>query len=338
MKSLCLTFLLIAGIVPAWAQDGTVAVQTETPRQGAAPDLVTAYGTATPALDGGMTLSLQQEGRVTALAVTPGEAVHEGDRLMDFGVSAAASSAYQQAVSALTLARTQRTHTAQLLTQQLATRDQLAQADKAVADAQATLNALQREGGGQPQQTLKAPFDGIVTSIAVAQGDRLAPGAPLMVLTRLDGLVVTVGIEPADRARVRPGAAARLQRLAGGPALDGQVVRVDGVVNPKTRLVDADVSVPPGSVISGEAFRAILTTGQIEGWLVPHDAVLLDDTGAYLFQVTGGKAVRVDVSMAGTDGDRDVVRGKIDPKNPVVVQGGAQLSDGAAVREGKQPS
>jgi membrane fusion protein, multidrug efflux system len=336
MKLLCLALFLIAGAPSAWAQEGTVAVQTEAPRQGTAPDLVTAYGTAAPALDGGMTLSLQQEGRVTALAVTPGEAVHAGDRLMDFGVSAAASSTYQQAVSALALARTQRTHTVQLLGQQLATRDQLAQADKAVADAQAALDALRREGGGQPQQTLKAPFDGIVTSIAVAQGDRLAPGAPLMVLTRLDGLVVTAGIEPADRERVQPGASARLQRLAGGPALQGQVIRVDAAVNPKTRLVDVDVSVPPGSVIAGEAFRAILTTGQIEGWLVPHDAVLLDDSGAYLFQVAGGKAVRVDVSVAGADGDRDVVRGKIDPKAPIAVQGSAQLSAGAAVREGAQ--
>ena len=47
------------------------------------PDLVTAYGTAAPALDGGMTLSLQQDGRVLAIAVTPGETVHAGERLLD---------------------------------------------------------------------------------------------------------------------------------------------------------------------------------------------------------------------------------------------------------------
>ena len=110
---------------------------------------MTAYGAAAPALDGGMTLSLQQDGRVLAIAVTPGEAVHAGERLLDFGASAAAVSTYQQAVSALTAARQQRGHTAQLLAQQLATRDQLAQADKAVADAQATLDAL-RSGRRRP--------------------------------------------------------------------------------------------------------------------------------------------------------------------------------------------
>ena len=102
-------------------------------------------------------------GWCAAIAVTPGETVHQGARLLDFGEFAAAASAYQQAVSALALARTQRAHTAQLLAQQLATRDQLAQANKAVSDAQAALDALKREGAGQPEQTLTAPFDGIVS-------------------------------------------------------------------------------------------------------------------------------------------------------------------------------
>ena len=60
-------------------------------------------------------LSLQQDGRVLAIAVTPGEAVRAGERLLDFGASAAAVSTYQQAVNALTAARQQRAHTAQLL-------------------------------------------------------------------------------------------------------------------------------------------------------------------------------------------------------------------------------
>ena len=135
---------LMAGLLalPALADEPpSVAVQTETPRSGVVPDLLVAYGSAAPALDGGMTLSFQQDGRVLAIAVTPGETVRSGDRLLDFGASAAAISTYQQAVSALTAARQQRDHAAQLLGQQLATRDQLAQADKAVADAQATLDA-----------------------------------------------------------------------------------------------------------------------------------------------------------------------------------------------------
>jgi RND family efflux transporter MFP subunit len=330
---IALGLIAILAAMPALADDPpSVAVQTEKPRAGVVPELLVAYGSAAPSLDGGMTLSFQQDGRVLAIHVTPGETVRNGDRLLEFGASAAAVSAYQQAVSGLTAARQQRSHAAQLLGQQLATRDQLAQADKAVADAQATLDALQREGSDRPLQTLTAPFDGIIATIPVAQGDRVQPGTTVMTITRLDGLVVTVGIEPGARARVRPGEAVHLTPLSEGPPLEGHIVRVDGALNPKTRLLDADVSVPPGSVMSGTAYQADITVGEIKGWIVPHDAVLIDAKGAYLFQVAGSTATRVDVKVAGTAGADDVVQGALDSQRPIVVQGDYQLSDNAAVR------
>jgi membrane fusion protein, multidrug efflux system len=317
----------------AYAEDtASVAVQTQPPHAGAVPDVITAYGSAAPALDGGMTLSLQQEGRVLRIAVAPGEMVHTGQALLDFGASAAAVATYQQAVNAREVARTQRTHVAQLLAQQLATRDQLGQADKALSDAQAALEALQREGADRPTQTLTAPFDGVVATIPVAPGNRVPAGTPLLTLTRLDGLVVTVGIEPDARNRVRPGQKVHLVPLGTGAQLDGQVLRVDGVLNPKTRLIDADVSVPAGAVISGATFRADITVGQLQGWIVPHDAVINDDTGAYVFQVVGNTASRVAVTVAGTAGNDDVVDGKLDPQRPLVVQGNYQLSDHTTVR------
>ncbi len=316
-------------------EPATVAVQTQIPRQGNVPDLITAYGSAAPALDGGMTLSLQQDGRVLGIVVTPGERVRAGQRLLDFAASAAAVAAYQQAVSGLTAARQQRMHAAQLLGQQLATRDQLAQADKAVADAQATLDALRRDDGDRPSRTLTAPFDGIIATIPVAQGDRVPSGGALMTITRLDGLVVTVGVEPSVRPRVRSGESVHLQPLSDGPALDGQILRVDAILNPRTRLVDADVSVPAGMVIVGEAFRADITVGELTGWIVPHDAVLSDAKGSYLFQVADGKAVRVAVQPAGSAGPDDVIQGALDPKLPLVVAGNYQLTDNTPVRTGE---
>ena len=80
---------------------GSVLVETQPAKLGTIADTLTAYGTAAPAINGGMTLSVQAEGRVMHIAVTPGEAVHKGQTLMEFQLSAAASSTYQQAVTAL---------------------------------------------------------------------------------------------------------------------------------------------------------------------------------------------------------------------------------------------
>jgi membrane fusion protein (multidrug efflux system) len=329
---LCMT--LSAACAAASAADSpSVLVSTEAPRHGSIPNTLVAYGAAVPSINGGTSLSVQSDGRVLQLFVTPGEAVHVGQRLLEFEISAAARSNYEQATSALALAREERTRTARLLSQQLATREQLGRADKAVSDAQATLNALEREYGGKPRQTLVAPFDGVVSVISVAQGARVQAGVALATLTRTGGLVVTVGVEPTQRLRVQPGQPARLEALNGAdPAQDGRVVRVDHVLNPTTRLVDCDVAVS-GALLQGEAFRVLIELGRIEGWLLPHDAVLTDAKGAYIFQVVGGKAARVAVTLLGTDGTTSVVAGPVDSRRWLVTQGNYQLSDGMAVRQ-----
>jgi membrane fusion protein (multidrug efflux system) len=117
-----------------------------------------------------------------------------------------------------------------------------------------------------------------------------------------------------------------------GPELDGQILRLDGMLNPRTRLLDADVSVPPGSVISGAAFRAEIKVGELNGWIVPHDAVLTDADGSYVFQVAGMTASRVKVTVVGAAGEDDVVQGTLDPQRPIVMQGNYQLSDKMMVR------
>jgi len=321
---------------------GSVLVQTQVPQRGSMPDSVVGYGRATPAINGGLTLSRQAEGRVMRIEVSAGEAVHAGQPLLEFQLSAAANSSYQQAVSALQLAQEQRSRTARLLEQQLATRDQLAQAAKAVSDAQAVLTALELEHAGAAEQVISAPFDGVVSALPVAQGERVAAGAPLAILTRRGGLVITVGVEPSVRRAVRVGDAVDLTPLADGePVLQGTVTRVDRVLNPKTRLIDVDVTPREQGAtepLEGAAFRAGIRTGELQGWLVPRDAVLADEQGDYLFQVVGGKAVRVAVKRLGGDEQRSVVDGALDPQYPIVTLGNYQLRDGAPVRLRDQPT
>src|SRR5487761_1365591 len=155
---------LIAGALTqaSWADTAakpSVLVETEMPRKATVPDIVTAYGSAAPALDGGMTLSVPRDGRVEAIAITLGEMVHAGERLLDFAASAATTNAYHQAANAFALAETNRAHSAQLVAQQLATNSDLAAADKSLADAEATLAAWRGEGAARPRETITAPFD-----------------------------------------------------------------------------------------------------------------------------------------------------------------------------------
>jgi hypothetical protein len=133
----------------------------------------------------------------------------------------------------------------------------------------------------------------------------------------------------------------QLQSLAAGePPLQGSVIRIDQILNAKTRLVDVDLrpaAAAAADLLEGAAYRAMIETGSLEGWIVPRDAVLSDEKGAYVFQVAGNKAVRVPVRRLGGSEDKSVVDGAIDAKRPLVTAGNYQLSDGAAVRTTDTP-
>jgi len=315
------------------AEESSAEVTTQVPVQGDLPKILCAYGTAVASTNGAMTLSLPVEGRVMRVLATAGESVHAGQALLEFERSAAATSAYRQAMSALQLALGEQTRMTRMLVQQTATRDQKAQADKAVADAQSALDALKIETGGTARQTLAAPFDGVVGALAIAQGDRVAAGAPLLTLVRTSGVVVTVGIEPADRSKVEPGQPVQVQPLSDAAIRhDGRVVRIDHSLNPKSRLIDVDVAVTD-ELLLGDAFRADIAIGQLHGWIAPRDAVLDDDAGAHVYQITDTKAVRIGVKRLGDADGKTVFEGPLDVARPLVIAGNYELADGMRVRE-----
>lgn len=317
---------------PDQAPTPKVLVGLQTMTRGSATDWLTAYGSAAPSINGSQTISVPQPGQVSRLGVAPGAAVHAGQMLVVFTTAPSSVSVYKQAVTTLATAQRQQGTTAQLLTQQLATRDQLAQADKAVADAEAAIAALKSEGAGQAVRTLAAPFNGVVTNIAVAQGDRTQPGVPLLTIARTGDIIATVGVDASDRARVHDGQRARIAKLNGGAPIPGRVIRVDAVLNLKTRLIDVDLTFPANALLPNEALRGEIAVGQVGGWLVPHRAVVTAGGPTRIYQEVGGKAHAVPVRLLLAGDTVDVVDGKADPNRRLIVEGAYQVADGDAVR------
>lgn len=309
----------------------SVLVKTTAPRRGAIPDIITTYGSATHGSNATRNIVLRREVEIRRIAVEPGQSVRAGDVLAEVATTPMAAANFQQAVTAYTLATAQRAHAAQLRAQQLATKDQLAQAIKGEADARAQLDALKRSGADRSGETIRASCDGVVSAIAVAQGDQVQPNAPLFTLGCDGATVVAVGLEPGDEARVRTGQKVRLEPLAHGPAIEGTVGAVGGMIDPRTHLVPSVIHTP-AQALPGANYRALITVGEISGWLVPRDAVLSDVRGFYVFEVMGNKAHRIEIKPLGTFGNMTAVTGALTPNHPVVTSGNYQLDDGMAVR------
>lgn len=330
--------LLLAGLLAGCGNDApedsaapSATVTTVMPSRGAVDQVVTAYGAVSASADAMLVISVQVAGRVAHWNVADGATVKRGQPLLSFALAPSAVAARQQAQAALTLARDQRTHVVELLSQQLATRDQLAQADKALVDAQTDLDALVQQQGRDDTLVVPAPFDGTVSGISASPGESLAAGAPLLTLQRGDGMVMLGGLERGDATRVREGQRVALMPIDGGATLQGRVHRVAAVLDAKTHQVDVEI-VPEGTPMAGEGYRAAIVVGQASGWLLPRDAVQGDDGDRHVFQVKQGKAVRVAVKMTDESGAVSVGDGAIDAASPLVVVGATQLDDGMTVR------
>ena len=323
-------------------QSGQVAVTTAKPVQQTFHDTIEAWGTAVGDPRRTRAVSFAHGGQIIGVQVVAGQNVTRGQTLLTITPDPATRSAFQQAQSALTLARGELRRTEQLAAQRLATQSQLATARKALVDAQTAFEAQRELGGGAAQETVSAPADGVVTALSVGLGERIAANAPLLGFTPAHALIAQLGVQPEDAASLRPGMPVQLHDVYGTAAvLVGTLTMVGQSVDPQTHLLPAqvDFSADAGTTLmAGAVLKARIRTADFIAWAVPRAAVLHDEHGDYLFQfergqVEHGHAKRVDVKLLGPDGDTVGVQGPLDASARVIVLGAYELDDGQAVQE-----
>lgn len=315
----------------------SVLIETVAPREQSLKHTVQGYGTVATSEDAVIGVSFLHPGQISRLRVRPGEVVKAGDVLLELSTDPSATLGYQTAVAALDFAKRDLARTNTLLAQHLATNAQLAAAQKAVDDAMAAVEVQRKLGNDRMTEVITAPFNGYVTALTVALGDRVQPNTTVLKLARTDRVQVTVGLQPEDAARVQTGMAAEVVPVfTPDNRLSGVVRGATGTINPATKrldvwveLVAAEQELVPGTAVSVE-----IVLEQHTGWVVPREAVLRDGKGDYIFQVNGSKAERVPVKTGIETDKYTEITGLIDTKRPIVTVGNYELQDGMAVREG----
>jgi RND family efflux transporter MFP subunit len=322
------------------ADGASVLVRTAPPVRKPMTTVVTGYGTVMADTGAIVNVSVPHAGQVTTLDITPGQRVKRGTPLLTFATDPSAMASYHQAQTAVRTARGDLQRMQRLAAQQLATQAQLAAARKALADAQATLAAQRALGNGVDRTIIKASFDGVVQAVNVKPGDRLAAGSVVAQLFHSGALKAEVGIQPEDARRVRPDMTVRLTPVFGGGEITGHVAAVQGMINPRTRLVNVvmhlDCGKQCGDLLPGIAVKGAIDVARHTVWTVPRSAVLSDAHGAYVFQVADGHARRVAVKVVAQTTAENGIVGDLDPHRKVVTLGNYELANGMAVREGKQ--
>jgi membrane fusion protein, multidrug efflux system len=310
----------------------SVLVQTTTLQKGRLPKTVTAYGSVQASASARLTIMAPLAAVVGEVYVYQGEAVDKGAPLVRLLPSPKTASEYAQAQAALHFATNHKERMQGMLKQHLATAQQLADAEKNEADAQSALKALQAQGAGGPN-VLKAPSAAIVTSLSTSPGTIVAEGAPLLELAQQKSLVLTVGVVPAKAAAIAVGNDATVTPIGEKQSATGKVLSRGSIVDAGTGLIPVEITLPAGKFFPGEMAKAAIATGHVKGYIVPHTAILVNEKGSpYVVQAVNGAARLVDVTILGSQGNRDVIDGSLDPASPLVLDGNYQLEAGMKVR------
>lgn len=330
-----LVALAVAGpaLSPARAADQTsVLVTTTKIRKASLPRTVSAYGTVQADPSARQSVMAPTAASVAKIYVRLGQVVRKGAPLIVLQPNPQTSADYAKARSALQAANAQVRHTRELLSQYLATRQQLIDAETAQSDARAALEALKAQGAGGAK-TITAPFPAVVTNIGTSIGTLVTEGTALLELAPPGALVLKVGVVPADAVTIKPGDRAVVKALGRHTTIDASVLLRGGVVDPRNGLVPVEIGLPTDAMLPGETAAATITTASIDGFVVPHAAIQIGSNGhPYVVQVIDGAARLVPVRLHDADGDKNVVSGKLDLKAPLVVLGAHQLADGMKVR------
>jgi membrane fusion protein (multidrug efflux system) len=317
--------------------NSSVLVTTTRLQEGSLPHVVVGYGTVEPSAAGHETIMAPVAAVVAEIDVRLGEEVPAGAPLVRLAPSPATAASYTQAKSALAVAERLVAGTRKLVAGHLATLQQLADAEKAESDARSQLQALNAVGAGG-SHVIRAPFRAIVTTLSTTPGTIVAEGAALLDLAAPQHLVLNVGVVPAQAAQIQANDKVVVQLIGAGQPVTTRVLVCGAVAEADTGLVPVEVALPPGGFLPGEMAQAAITTGRMQGYVVPHQAILVNDSGEpYVVQAVNGVAHKVQVHVLGAHGDQDVIAGALDARAPLVLTGNYQLDDGMKVRLSDAP-
>lgn len=311
-------------------------VQLATVTNGAITPAISTYGSVAADPAHTVAIALPRDVVPVTIPVRVGQLVRPGDVVATVTTAPAVRSAWLQAQDAVTFAQRDLAHTRYLFGLRLATNSQVDAAIKTLADAQAQLQAQIRIGADKPAEIVRAATPGIVMAVNASPGQPLSANAVLASIVPRDGLVVQLGLEPEDAARVHPGAVVALSSPQNPDVrFSTRISSVDAATDPKSRLVNAIARIPAtdtGNLTLGMVLQASVELPPRNGIVLPHDALMNDGTGSFVYIVNKGIAHRRPVRIAFSTGKEAMVVQGLSPGEAVVIAGNSQLSDGTPVR------
>ncbi len=262
-----------------------------------------------------------EEGRITRLKVFEGDAVRQGQVLveLDDGLLRAElqKASAVRAQAELDLQRLQG-----LAERNIESQNQLEKARTQLAMAQGEENVLTTRLG---YTRISAPFRGIVSQRLVQEGDVAAKHTHLLSVYDPTSLITEIRVSELLLPMLHEGDGVGVQVDAlGDQVFSGSVTRIHPTIDDKTRrgVVEVEMKPVPAGVMAGQLCRVTIQTRHEQRLVIPFAALQRDLDSEYVFvvgaddkaelrRVSSGLRLQeqVEISKGLVAGDKVVVRG-----------------------------
>lgn len=293
------------------SQPSKVSVETTLVKAGPISTSLSYTGTVVSNNDA--TISAKIMGRITSLPVKEGDRVKKGETLCVID-----DSEYAGKLDTLR----QRVNTAELnynfLDQQLSKYKELFEAE-AISEQNYLQYKLQRDvAASQLEEAkfalrevevslsnayIKAPFNGVVSSLQSQLGDMATAGKPILVLSDTNKLKAQVRVTETDMTAIKENAEVALASPLLPQNLKSKVAKIYPSAEPQAHTTVVEIPVPGSALKPGASVDVTFLTGHKEKTLVvPIGAVVEEKSGVFVYTVKDGKAAKTTVAT-GIKGD-----------------------------------
>lgn len=312
------------------------AVTVETASARAFQHLLAVTGTVEPTIVAG--LASQAEGPVLDCRVREGDTVAAGQELLRIGRQLSVEAAQTSAREELRRQEQEYRRTEALVAERAVAGDLLDTARAALERARAALAQAEQAAG---DYSIRAPWDGVVSRVRVADGNYVAPRTPLVDLYDPSSLVLRFTV-PEDHAfSLKTGGQVQCTFDAlPNRAFTLEIVRAYPELDRRLRTRAFEARLPGDATFAPGMFARLQTVLQEEAaaLTLPVDAVLGVGKGRFVFVEVDGKASRRSVETGFEQDGRIWIRSGLRSGERVIVGGIERVKDGTAVRLGSGPS
>ena len=212
----------------------------------------------------------------------------------------------------------------------------VSQVDEARARLDAARGRYQSIVARLDDRLVRAPFSGVLGFRQVSAGTLLNPGTAIATLDDIRSIKLDFPVPEVYLDRLRPGLELTASSAAfPGRAFEARVSTLDSRVDPISRAIVVRARIDNGELQlrPGMLMTVRLATNQRRTLMVPEDALLQTQDGAYVYRVEDGQARRQPVDHGVRYQGWVEVTDGLDEGDQVVVEGTIKLRDGSTVVE-----